>query len=255
MRNPILPPIILLLLAAALYLLPDGSFYKWQLYVRGSFARLLRPEEPRPDAGEGLFSDRRDLLNILLQRDAEIADLRRRLDELGVSRDTVENVRIVPAKVVRLGPDNRLDTFTIDAGTRQGVEAGQAVVVGQALAGVVVRSEAEASLVLSLASPGCYISARLGEPEGSVGRPRLLCGVRGIGGGAVSAILFSPESAAKEGWVATTSGLEKSIPENLLLGRLAGRFVEGEESGTVEAELRPEIDLTSLDFVAVVARK
>ncbi len=253
MRNPILPPLILLLLAAALYLLPDGAFYSWRLWLRGSFARLERPPDPREDISAATVSLPRDLLDILVQKDAEIADLNRRLRELGATREKVPGALVIPARVVRLGPDNNLDTFTIDAGSLAGVKAGQAVTVGQALVGVVVRSEAEASLVLSLSSPGCYISARLGEPGGSSDRPRILAAAQGAGGGRVKAILFSSESAVKEGWTAMTSGLEKEIPEGLLIGTLAGRFAEGTESGTMEAELRPGVDLASLDYVAVVA--
>ncbi len=254
MRNPLLPPLMLLLLAAALYLVPDGAFYGWRLWLRGAFARLETPPDPRADASAATASLPRDLLDIIAQKDAEIADLNRRLRELGVTRDKLAKATVIPARVIRLGPDNNLDSFTIDAGSADGVQAGQAVVVGQALVGVVVRSEVNASLVLSLSSPGCYLSARLGEPEGSPDRPRLLSAVQGEGGGRVKSIIFSSESAAKEGWVAMTSGLEKDIPEGLILGRLACRFVEGAEGGTMEAALRPGVDLTSLDFVAVVAR-
>lgn len=255
MRNPLLPPIMLLLLAAALYLLPDGSFYAWRLYLGGTFARLSRPPEPRPDASEATFFEPRDLLDILAQKDAEIADLNRRLREIGIARDKVARAKIIPSRVVRLGPDNNLDTFTIDTGSVDGVVAGQAVVVGQSLVGVVVKSEANAALVLSLSSTGCYISARLGEPEGSTARPRQLCAVRGAGGGRVRIIAFSSDVAAQEGWLAMTSGLEKAVPEGILVGTVAGRFEEGSENGTMEADLRPSVDLSSLDFVTVVSRE
>ncbi len=247
---------MLLILAAALYMLPDGSFYSWQLTLRGAYARLFRPPDPRPDIEDAGFSDdSRALLDILAQKNAEIADLHRRLRELGVTRENVDNVSVVPARVVQLGQGNNLDTFTIDAGSGDGVAAGQAVVVGDALVGVVVRSEEHASLVLSLASTGCYISARLGEPESSVDRPRVLAAVKGAGAGEVRAIVFSSGTAAKEGWFATTSGLEPSVPEGLVIGTLTGEFFDGEESGTMEAYLRPATDLSSLDYVAVVARQ
>lgn len=254
MRYPILPSLMLLLLAGALYLMPDGAFYGWRLYLRGTFARLDKPSDPRPDATQATQSTERDLLDLLAQKDAQIADLRIRLRDLGVTRENVEKVRIVPARVVRLGPDAGLDIYTIDAGTVDGAAPGQAVVVGQSLVGVIVRSGQNASLVLSLSSPGCYISSRFGEPGGAPGRPRTLGAVQGVGAGVAKAIVFSPESAAQEGWLVMTSGLEKGVPEGLLLGRLAGRFVSGEESGTMEAELRPDVELASIDFVAVLAR-
>ena len=178
--------------------------------------------------------------------------MRRRLADLGMSREAIPDATILPARVIGLGPEDNLDSFTIDAGSEDGVEPGQAVAVGLNLAGVVAKSSSRASLVLSLASPGCYLSARLGEPEGNPDRARLLGAVRGFGGGRVRAILFSSESAVREGWIAVTSGLEKGIPAGLILGRLMERFSEGEESGTQEAALAPGTDITSLDFVAVV---
>ncbi len=255
MRTPILPSFILLILAAALYMLPDGSFYAVRLRVQGMAARLWRPPDPRLDAELKSFSDSRDLLILLHQKEAQIADLRRRLAEIGVTKEKVEKLKIIAGRVMRLGPDNTLDTFTIDVGSNDGVKPGMAVVVGEALAGLVVKAEPDAALALSLSSQGCYLSARLGEPGGSPDRPRLLGAVRGLGGGAVAAVVFSSGVAAKEGWLAMTSGLEGSIPAGLLLGTLAGRLVEGEESGTLEAELRPVADLTSLDFVTVLGRE
>jgi cell shape-determining protein MreC len=241
-----------MLLAIALFLAPDGAFQAWRLRLRGAFARLEKPPDPRLDASRALYSTDRDLLDILAQKNAEIADLRRRLAELGVSRDALPKSSIIPARVIGLGPEDNLDSFTIDAGTLDGVAPGQAVVVGRALAGVVARSEPRASLVLSLSSPGCYISARLGEAEGSTERPRTLGALRGAGGGKIKAIIFFPESPAREGWLAMTSGLEKGIPAGLILGHLAERFSKGGESGTMEAELNPGTELGSLDFVAVV---
>lgn len=255
MRNPVLPAVMLLLLAAALYFLPDGALYAWRLSLRGAVARLWRPPDPRHDAGGDVFTDHRDLLEILHQQHTRLADMRRRLAEIGVTREHVEKMKIIAGRVVRLGPSNSMDTFTIDAGSLDGVREGQACVVGQALAGIVVRVEANAALVLSLASPGCYISARLGETGGSIDRPRLLCGVRGAGAGVVSAVVYSTDTPAKEGWIAMSSGLEPEIPEGLLLGTVVGDMVEGEENGTMEAELRPATDLTSIDFVTILARE
>jgi cell shape-determining protein MreC len=253
MRPPLLPTLIILLLAAAIRLFPDGIFQDWRLRIRGAFARLERPEDPRLDVSAGLFSDQGDLLDLLAAKNSEIADLRLRLAELGVSRDAVPSARIIPAKVIGLGPEDNLDVFTIDAGRLDGVEIGQAVVTGRALAGVVARSGERASLVLSLSSPGCYLSVRLSAPEATAERPRQLGAVRGGGGGRVRSIIFAPDEEAREGWLALTSGLEKGIPEGLIIGSLTDRFVEGEESGTMETGLSPAADLASLNFVAVVA--
>lgn len=255
MRNPILPFIMLLLLAVALYLLPDGSFTAWRLALQGALVRLYRPVQQDVSLITDPLANERDLLEVLQQKNAEIADMRRQLRDLGISGETVPSARIIPARLVQLGPANALDSFTLNVGSESGVEPGQAVVVGQSLVGVVVRAEENASLVLSLSSPGCYVSTRLSDPDDDSGRPRPISAVRGVGSGGVRAIVFSSSTDAAEGWLAMTSGLEASIPEGFIIGTVNSRFEEGLESGTLEAELRPAIDPSTLDYVVVVARE
>jgi cell shape-determining protein MreC len=251
MRNSFFPTLILVFLAAALAFFPDGTFQAWRLALRGSLVRLEKPSAPQ--FAPELSADERDLLDLLALKNAEIAGLRRRLADLGASREAIPNAAIIPARVIGLGPEDNLDSFTIDAGSEDGVTPGQAVAVGLNLVGVVAKSGSRASLVLSLASPGCYLTARLGGPESASDHPpQTLGAVRGAGGGRVRSILFSSESEAREGWLAVTSGLEKGVPAGLILGRLMERFSDGEESGTLEAGIAPGRDLASLDFVAVV---
>ena len=256
MKVPFLPALILFALGVALFLLPDGSFHSWRLLLHGSVARLSRVPEggemdvhPAPPA-----SIDNELLDRLRQKDAEIASLNQRLRDLGVSRAEVPEVSIIPSRVIMLGPDATLDTFTIDVGSADGVSSGDAVVVGEAVAGLVARVGERASLVLSLSSPGCYLSVRLG-PSGASLEDREVCAVQGAGRGRVRIILFSSGSAASPGWIAMTSGLEKAVPESLLVGTVAGAFFEGSEAGTLEAELKPRVDLNALDYVTVLARK
>lgn len=246
---------MLLLLAVALYLLPDGSFTAWRLALQGALVRLYRPAQPDDSLVSDPLAGERDLLEVLQQKNAEVADLRRQLRDLKITAETVPSARIIPARLVQLGPANALDSFTLNVGDESGVEPGQAVVVGQALVGVVVRAEENASMVLALSSPGCYISTRLGDPDDDSGRPRPISAVRGVGAGGIRAIVFSSSTAAAEGWIGMTSGLEASIPEGFIIGTVTSRFEEGMESGTLEAELRPAIDPATLDYVVVVARE
>ena len=254
MKVPILPALILLALAAALYLLPDGAFHSWRLALHGSIARLSASPEGEDSDERVNYPIDQDLLDRLWQKDAEIAILNQRLRDLGLTRQAVNGVKIVQARVIALGPNQTLDTFTIDVGTKDGVAAGEAVVVGQAVAGVVVKVEERSSLVLSLSSPGCYLSVRLGPPETSGALNRELCAVQGTGRGRVKTVIFSSGSPASIGWLALTSGLEKGVPEGLVVGSVIGDFIEGTEAGTYEADLKPRADLNTLDYVAVLSR-
>lgn len=254
MKVPILPALILLALAIALYILPDGAYQSWRLFLHGTIARLYKPDEgwEGPEETGGDLDSR--LVERLMQKDAEIAALSRRLRDLGETRERVEGVKITQARIVELGPGAALDSFTIDCGAADGVNAGDAVTVGQAVAGVVAKAGENASLVLSLSSPGCYISVRLGPAEYAADTVRELCAVQGTGRGGVKAVLFSSGSPASLGWVALTSGLEKGVPEGLLVGTVSGDFIEGEEAGTLEASLRPFAELAGLDYVTVLSR-
>ena len=213
-----------------------------------------KPPETVIETPNDYTTHERDLINLLVQKDARIAELNRRLRDIGVTSEHVDKMRIVPVRVVQLGPNRDLDTYIIDAGSSLGVDVGQAVVVGQNLVGVVVKVEEHAAMILSLASRGCYLSARLGEPGEAIERPMLLCAVRGAGNGGVRVVIFSGDTAAKEGWTAITSGLEGMIPAGLIIGTMQGVLGEGEESGTFEAVLRVGSDLASLDYVTVLAK-
>ncbi|MDR1612543.1 MAG: rod shape-determining protein MreC [Planctomycetota bacterium] len=255
MKTPLVPSLMLLALAAALCLLPDGAFRTWRLRLHGSLARLSRPDDgiAGPEAVARPVEE--ELIERLRQKDEEIAVLNRRLRELGQTREAFPALSIVPARIIALGPNSTLDSFTIDAGTSQGVKPGDAVVVGQALAGVVAQSEPGASLALSLSSPGCYLSARIGPRESSGIAARELGAAQGSGLGEIRAVVFSSGSDATTGWLATTSGLEDGIPEGILIGTVAGEFYEGRENGAVEAQLTPFVNLNGLDYVTVIGRQ
>ena len=253
MKTPLLPTLMLFALAAALYLAPDGAFHAWRLYLHGAFARLAKPADGSDSAERTGYPVDEEMRARLVQMNAEIASLHIRLRDFGESRDAVPAAGIVHGRVILLGPNGIADTYTIDVGGVDGVGVGDAVVVGQAIVGVVARCEPMASLVLSLSSPGCYLSVRLGPAESPGDSARELCAVQGLGGGGSKIVFFSTGSAAHPGWTALTSGLEKGIPEGLLVGTVAGELSEGVENGTLEADIRPYADLTSIDYVAVIS--
>ncbi len=254
MKAPILPLLFLLALAIALYLLPDGSYNTWRLTLHGLLARLSRPADGWEIPENTSVDINTELLQRLQQKDAELAALAQRLRDFEIATTSIPAVRFTPSRIIRLGPNATLDTFTIASGSLSGIAAGDAVTVGQALVGVVAKVEEHASLVLSLSSPGCYVSVRLGPPESGRETLRELCAVQGTGQGGIKAVLFSTGSPASPGWLALTSGLEDGIPEGLLVGLVASDFVEGEEAGTLEAELKATANLTALDYVTVLSR-
>lgn len=257
MRTLVLPPMMLLALALALYLLPDGALSTWRLALHGALARLSSDVDDTgaSDALERIDIDR-ELTMRLAQKDAELADARRQLRDFGLTRETVPGIEIIPARVVGLGAYGQPGTFTVDIGLASGTRPGDAVVVGQVLVGVVAQVGASSSLVLSLSSPGCYISARVSPTDAAAGpADRELCAVSGDGKGGTRVIAFGPGTSASEGWLILTSGLEAGVPEGLMIGEVGGGFSDGSESGTVEAPVKTAVDPAALDYVAVLKRK
>lgn len=252
MKTPALPSLLLLALAAALYFLPDGFGKNIRLAVRGSVIRIFRESNRLPPGDDDRIPD---LLDRMAQKDAEIAKMRRELRDIGESRDKIPGMVLTPAEVIRLGPGSERDMITLDVGGDDNVTIGNAVVVGQALAGVVVEVDPRASLALLLSSTGCYIPARASSPSDPTGELRQdLCAVRGNGDGGVNVLVFSPDTGIQPGWIVFTSGLGGGLPEGLIIGEVLGAPTDGREPGVMEAPLKPRAPISSLDRVVVAGK-
>lgn len=255
MRTPVLPALLLLFLASCMYALPTGALHRARLWVAQPLARLWTDPAAEAAAPAPATDRERELYDLLIQNNAIIADLRQQLRTLGAAEQAVPGMRILQARVIRLSPEGTLDTFMIDAGTADGAAQGQAVVVGNALAGIIAHAEEHASLVQSVVSTGSYLPARFGAPPETVLVDRILGAVRGLGAGRAGAVIFSPSTPVGSGWVAQTTNLDPRVPEGLIIGTVRTAFEEGSENGTVEARLEPAADLQYLDWVAIVARQ
>ncbi len=154
--------------------------------VRGVAAALFGPAErltsgtarALADAAHGLTgSNRRQLDELRRENDAlRVADLahaddRRRADELDALLHTagLGRYRVVPARVLAMsGPQATRRMVTLDAGSRDGVQAEQTVLSGSGLVGRVVRVGPTTCDVLLLTDPSFSVGVRL-EASGLIG--------------------------------------------------------------------------------------
>ncbi len=143
-------------------------------------------------------------------------------------------------------------TFSIDKGSNSGVAKDMPVVVGGALVGKVYRVTRTSAIVQRIDDRQFGVGAQLVEAD--------KFGPQGIalGQGASAYLKFSPYADAaqvgtmKKGTVAITrGGLGDSYPRGLPIGTVV-RDVTAGGSVSRDAELRPIVDLDSLDVVKVL---
>ncbi|MCU1693503.1 MAG: rod shape-determining protein MreC [Frankiales bacterium] len=171
----------------------------------------------------------------LRRRDAEL----RRL----LALEPVGRYPVVPARVVARGTVLGGDTATLDAGSRDGVRAGQTVLTGEGLVGRTTRVGPFTCTVLLLTDPGSTVGGRLAR-LGGVGL------VDGQGADGLRYELVDASAAMKVGDVVTTTGSGTFVPD-VPVGRVT-RLVTQASALTRVAELEPLVDLGRLDLVGVV---
>ncbi len=155
----------------------------------------------------------------------------------------VDRYPVVPARVVaRSGPLGG-ETMTLDAGSRDGVRAGQTVLAAEGLVGRTTRVGPFTCTVLLLTDPGSTVGGRLAR-VGGVGL------VDGQGAGGLRYELVDASAAMRVGDVVTTTGSGTFVPD-VPVGRVS-RLVTRSSALTRVAELVPLVDLDRLDLVGVV---
>ncbi|HET9733103.1 MAG TPA: rod shape-determining protein MreC [Acidimicrobiales bacterium] len=154
----------------------------------------------------------------------------------------------VTAQVIDIGPSNFDNTVTVDAGTANGLAAGQPVVAAGGLVGSVQSASRHVATIELLTDPNFAVgvSLRGGNVGSAAGAGRTL---------PLRVTVDStnlPPPAQKVGDIVTTSGLKlERFPKAIPVGRVSK---VGRSAGAVEPviELEPLVDLGRLSFVQVL---
>ena len=171
-------------------------------------------------------------------------DLRRRVDELDalLAIKDYGSYPMVPARVASIGSSFGFEsTVTIDAGSRDGIEPGQTVVDGDGLLGRTLRVGPFTTTVLLLTDPGFTVGARLTR-EGTVGLA--------TGDGTGMELSLVEGGQVSEGDALLTTGSDTFVP-GVPIGRVTS-VEPGARSLVTTAQVRPFVDVSSLDLVGVV---
>lgn len=198
--------------------------------------------------------------NAALQR--EIARLRTDLQENAALRleneelrDTLElaqrqGFEVEAAVVIGESPGNFEWAVDIDKGSMDGIELNMPVVSGEGLVGRVVQVYPFTAKVMLIIDPDSTVSARLSQ----TGERGALVGQRDE---PLRFDLVSPETEVQPNEIVETSayqldeGLEGFFPSGIAIGVV--ERVEPDQAGiTLQVEVRPNVDFSSLDIVGVV---
>lgn len=153
--------------------------------------------------------------------------------------------KIVPARVLALGPGEGFDwTVTLDAGTADGVKAGQSVTDGYGLVGRVLHADANSAVVLMAADPGSGAGVR-DLRSGEVGL------ATGEGTGGFTFVPLNPKASIRVGDRLSTGPTgSTSYVTGLSVGTVTA--VRASLDGTLRATVRATTSPTSVDLVGVI---
>jgi rod shape-determining protein MreC len=221
-------------------------------FERG-LSRALSPIRSLGDGVADLFATRAENQRLrveveqLRDRRRAFADLERELAEtralLGYRDDA--GLATAAARVIAVSPSNFEWTLTIDAGERDGVKRGMAVVSADGLVGRVLSTTATASRVLLAVDPNFSVAAR------SVGSATL--GL--VDGRGSDPMRFGPldprRTIDRDDEIVTATFPGSAIPAGIPIGRIV---TEGSGSSRLSSVygLLPFVDVSRLDHVLVV---
>lgn len=192
----------------------------------------------------------------------EIADLRGTLqDTLGLRRENEvlrgivdlaesEGLQFEGAEVIGESPGNFEWAVDIDKGSADGIEMSMPVISSEGLVGRVVQVYPTTSKVMLIIDPDSTVSGRLSHS----GERGAVVGQRDE---PLRFDLIDPEVEVQPGEIVETSayqldeGLEGLFPSGIGIGVV--ERVEPDQAGiTLQVDVRPNVDFSSLDIVAVV---
>jgi rod shape-determining protein MreC len=123
--------------------------------------------------------------------------------------------------------------FQIDRGTREGVQTGQAIVVGRALLGVAIDAKPNFTTIRRIDDPSFLIEVEIETADG------VLSGIaQGDADRGLEVRFVRQTSALREGDAVFTSRYDAKVPPGLLVGRVAA-IRDIDQDGMHEVSVAP----------------
>jgi rod shape-determining protein MreC len=176
-----------------------------------------------------------------------------RLDRLQQLLDLTNSSEfpLVNAQVIGQGPSNFENVITIDRGFENGIAVDMPVVTGgetgARLVGLVIAVAANASTVMLITDRDAATAARLVD-TGQVGL------LEGQGDADMVMSFLKKDVAVEPGDLVETNGYDDGLyPPGITIGEVS-RFVPATSTTELYVTVRPAVDFSTLDYVAVVLK-
>jgi len=184
---------------------------------------------------------------------AERTALEGRLDRLQQLLDLTNSSEfpLVNAQVIGQGPSNFENVITIDRGFENGIALDMPVVTGgetgARLVGLVIAVASNASTVMLITDRDAATAARLVD-TGQVGL------LEGQGDADMVMSFLKKDVAVEPGDLVETNGYDDGLyPPGITIGEVS-RFVPATSTTDLYVTVRPAVDFSTLDYVAVVLK-
>lgn len=218
-------------------------FYSGSSWVGGNYLEFRSKKELQQENKE-LKDEVRQLLiekNKFLTETEENIFLRQQLNFVQANNRSTEI-----ARVVGWSADKTRNALIIDKGTKQGLQAGQAVLAdGAVMIGKIIEVYKSHALVLLLNDDSSRAAAKIQNGQKTVG---LIEGEFGLG---LKMELIPQTENIKEKDIVVSSGLEEAVPAGLLIGQVEKIFQKPEELFQT-ASVRALVDYAKVTMVNVI---
>lgn len=204
---------------------------------------------------EAYYAENQSLKAELAALHAELADYESTKEELeelkefvGIKAKHPDFTLTSPFDVIAYVSNDPYASFTINGGTRNGVELYAPVVTEQGMVGIITEVGMETATVTTILSPDVFIAARCsangesGIITGSVSLSRR---------GNCMLQYLDKETSLRKDHVILTSGESGYFPKGYVIGFVEETGVDASGMGAY-AEIRPAVDLFNLSRVIVI---
>lgn len=274
MRNKekitIQPRYVLLIASVICLLLIIVSFkYEEQISpVKTAVGTVMTPMQKGINSVGQLFSDKIRAWKKMKKLQAESEKLKQEIDELEynnkiLQKDKYEldNLREiydldnsyadypkVAAHIISKDSGNWFDLFTIDKGSRDGIQKDMNVIAGAGLVGLVYEVGENYAKVRSIIDDKSNISGMFLQTNET-------CIVEGnlatMEDGYLPVSMIDKEAKVKDGYEVVTSRVSSKFLPGILIGKISGLEVDSTNM-TMTARLEPAVDFSSLNMVLVI---
>lgn len=191
----------------------------------------------------------------------QIEEENRGLSELKVENDRLlgelelkgkfENYDTVVSRIIAKEMGNWFNIFTIDKGSKDGIEVNMTVITPKGLVGQVVSATPEASKVMAIIDSGSSVSARLSKTRDLV----IVRGDLSLKDNGLIKMNFIPVGVeVAEGDIVVTSGIGGIFPRDIMIGKVVN--VDNNKPQLMRyAVVQPEVDFKRLEEVMVLKNK